>query len=692
MADRAERTANRDQGAQSLQGRRVAIAGYGLLATAISESLSADPCIDHVRAYDLAGVSDFLDRAGLTGDADPPQDGRVLVTASDGWDCRDYERIQALCAAHGTSWLPVRTELGRAVLGPFYTPGEARCVQCAEQRRSLANEYYAARESVRQRYAQLTDQPSSWLTVVAARTVAAVTADEVIRSGRPRSGRTRHALVYVDLDTLAVSTHRFLPDPLCPACGTLPVDNPVAARITLRPRPKPSPDTYRVHPLGEADADRLRQTYVDEETGLIRQVLTASSGGLAVGAAAMRTRYQAGAELSWGRTRRYRSSEIVAMLEALERYGGMAPGGRRSVVLASFAEVRDSALDPRTLGLYPAERYARPGFPFQPFDADRVCRWVWGYSFAQREPILVPQAYAYYRAHVANPDDPSFAYEISNGCALGGCLEEAILYAILEVVERDAFLLAWYARLPAARIDLSSARDRSIPVLAEAIEAETGYQVLAFDTTTEHGIPSVWAMAVHPPGTEQPALACAAGAHLDPELAASRALSELGPILVDLIKRYPGVAERGRAMVGDPSLVVTMEDHSVLYANHEASARLDFLTTAAQSRNFADIRRRHGVADAFRNTDLTDDLTEVVRRLQRHGLDVVVVDQTTPEHRAGGFSCVKAIVPGMLPMTFGHDNRRIHGLPRLFEVPKLLGYCDRALPPQDVNPHPHPFP
>jgi ribosomal protein S12 methylthiotransferase accessory factor len=689
MADPAGPTANRREDAQSPHGPRVVIAGNGLLATAISESLSAGLCIDHVRCYELTGVSHFLDLAGVAGDADPPQDGRVLVTASDGWDCR--ECIQTLCAAHGTSWLPVRTELGRAVLGPFYTPGEAGCVQCAEQRRSLANEHYAARESVRQTYGQLADQPSSWLTAVAARAVAALTADEVIRSGRPRSGRTRCALLYVNLDTLAVSTHRFLPDPLCPACGTLPVDSPVAARITLRPRPKPSPDTYRVHPLGDADADRLRETYVDEETGLIRQVLTSASGGLAVGAAVLKTRYQAGTELNWGRTRRYRTSEIVAMLEALERSGGMAPGGRRSAVLASFAEVRGSALDPRTLGLYPPERYARPGFPFEPFDADRVCRWVWGYSFARREPILVPQAYAYYRTHVTNPGDPSFACEVSNGCALGSCLEEAILYGILEVVERDAFLMTWYARLPAAQIDLFSARDRSIPVLAEAIEAETGYQALIFDTTMEHGIPSVWAMAVCPPGTEQPGLACAAGAHLDPELAASGALSELGPILIDLISRYPDVAERGRAMAGDPSLVVTMEDHAVLYANHEASSHLDFLTTAARVRSFADIRRRD-VADAFRNIDLTDDLTEVVRRLLRHGLDVVVVDQTSPEHRAGGFSCVKAIVPGMLPMTFGHDNRRIHGLPRLFEVPKLLGYRDRALLPQDVNPHPHPFP
>ena len=91
-------------------------------------------------------------------------------------------------------------------------------------------------------------------------------------------------------------------------------------------------------------------------------------------------------------------------------------------------------------------------------------------------------------------------------------------------------------------------------------------------------------------------------------------------------------------------------------------------------------------------TDLTDDVTETARRLWWHGLDVIVVDQTTPEHRAGGFCCVKVIIPGALPMTFGHYNRRTQGLPRLLEVPRLLGYRDKALLPQDINPHPHPFP
>jgi len=210
-------------------------------------------------------------------------------------------------------------------------------------------------------------------------------------------------------------------------------------------------------------------------------------------------------------------------------------------------------------------------------------------------------------------------------------------------------------------------------MLADAIEADTGYRVLAFDTTMEHGIPTVWAMAVGSPDTEGPALACSAGAHVDPEQAAGGALSELGPILADLVGRYPEVAKHASAMATDSSLVATMDDHSVLYTSHEVSSRLEFLTTSAGSRTFADIRSRHGT-DSFRNLDLTEDLAQLVQRLRSHGLDIVVVDQTTPEHRAGSFCCVKVIVPGTLPMTFGHHNRRIYGLPRLFEVPKLLGY------------------
>jgi ribosomal protein S12 methylthiotransferase accessory factor len=74
------------------------------------------------------------------------------------------------------------------------------------------------------------------------------------------------------------------------------------------------------------------------------------------------------------------------------------------------------------------------------------------------------------------------------------------------------------------------------------------------------------------------------------------------------------------------------------------------------------------------------------------GLDVLAVDLTTAELRAGGLAAAKVLVPGTLPMTFGHAHRRLTGLPRLLTVPHQLGYADRPLDPAQLCTLPHPFP
>jgi ribosomal protein S12 methylthiotransferase accessory factor len=535
-------------------------------------------------------------------------------------------------------------------------------------------------------------RPSALLTGLAACIVGALVASEVAGWLPDAQGTDAGCSVTcVDLGRLTVTRHRFLPDPLCPLCGVVPDDDAELARITLASRPKPSRETYRVRDV-LPELDQLRRTYVDEETGLIRTINHDTLGGLVLAGAMMPLRSHDADEPGIGRARSYRTSELTAILEALERYGGVEPGGKRTVVRARYAAIADRALDPRTLGLHPAESYDLPGFPFRPFDEDQECRWCWGYSFGRGEPVLVPEACAYFRAHRREPVEMPFVYEISNGCALGSCLEEAILHGLLEVAERDAFLLTWYARMPAPRLDLGSAVDRTVPLQAAAIAAETGYEVLAFDTTVEHGIPCVWTMAVHPgdPGPDAPKMVCAAGAHPSLEHAVLNGLSELGPILVDLMRRFPNDADRARRMVADPALVATMPDHSTLYGAVEAFDRLGFLTGSGRVRRLDEppLSRR----EAFGNEDLSDDLREAVKRFLDSWMDVVVVDQTAPEHRAGGFSCVKVLVPGSVPMTFGYHHRRTVGLPRLGTVPKLLGHRPEPLPYEDLNPHPHPFP
>lgn len=595
-------------------------------------------------------------------------ESQVVISAEDGWAC---DRTPETGAA---AWLPVRVEHNVAVVGPLRRPGEPGCLTCFETRRERIRTDSADRAAILAAHGEeLAERPSPYLGRLAAGTVAALAAHAV-------DGPTC-TVWYVDLRTLTVERHPFLPEPHCPDCGDLPDDDRASA--VFEPGDLPQPPAYRVRDV-LAEHGELLDTYVDGECGLIRPLVRDTLGGLVIAGAMLPLRFDGGSEPGVGRTRGYRSSEVTAMLEALERWGGVEPGGKRTRVRASYAEVAEDALDPRTLGVHDPSSYAREGFGFRPFTEDAVCDWVWGYSFARRAPVLVPESVAYY--YVRGKDRP-FLFEISNGCALGGSMAEALLYGLLETVERDAFLMTWYARLAVPRIDLATARDRTIPLQAAAITAETGYRVELYDTTMEHGIPSVWAMGVRQDGDQRrPRMVCAAGAHLDPEKAVLSALSELGPLLADLIRRYPDEMDRAREMVADSDLVTTMHDHSTLYGADAAFERLSFLTGGLTGgtdvRRLPDMARVPGPFDTGRLVD----------RFLAEGMDVVVVDQTTPEHRAGGFRCVKVLVPGTLPMTFGHRNRRVHGLSRPLEVPYRLGHRDAPLTPADLNPDPHPFP
>jgi ribosomal protein S12 methylthiotransferase accessory factor len=651
-------------------GAEAVLFGAGLLADAIERALSRHAPIRRVGRADLSSI---------------PGACPAVVASTDGWDTSDYPAVRKMCVDRNVPWLPVRSELGDVVIGPVELPNTPGCGDCAELRRRLARRYPEGHAAAWRRHGPVIRQrPSSLLTRLAADLVAALVADEVEKLVTDwNSARTRCAMLYVDLRTLQVTVHRFLPDPRCHECGALPADDASSARIELKPRAKPVPDRYRTRALVD-EMPTLLRSYVDDKVGIVRDLYRDSHSGVAVAVAPMGLR-DGGVENGYGRTHSYRMSELTALLEALERHGGMCPGGKRTTVRASYREVTDKAVDPRTLGLHPGLADHR----FQPFADDQPYRWVWAYSFAKQASILVPESYAYYRVPRADAEPAPFVYEVSNGCALGGCLEEAILYGLLEVAERDAFLMTWYTNMRVPRIDLQSARDRVIPMIAAAIRDETGYDTMIFDTTLEQGVPCVWAMAVDPTNNaERPKAVCAAGSHLDLEQAAGNALRELGSILAHLIETYPQQRVRARQMAAQPELVTAMADHALLYGDPSVFPRLNFLTDSPRVHAFAEL----AWPGAFRNADLREDVLELIGRYLECGLDVIVVDQTTPEHRVGGFSCVKVIVPGTLPMTFGHHYRRVDGLPRLYEVPRLLGHRDRLLTPEDINPHPHPFP
>ncbi|MGW9042896.1 TOMM precursor leader peptide-binding protein [Streptomyces lydicus] len=641
-----------------------AVVGEGVLASALRAALS--------RTHRLVAEEDAA--------------CEVVVTAEDGWGTAvEPPRPDA-------RWLPVRVELGLLVAGPMTVPGRAGCARCARTRRRRALGPDSPRAALLQQHGErLADRASPVLTAWACEAAAALVQHELVHPG----GRlTDNAVAFLSLTTMSVDRHPFLPDPSCPWCGGLPEDRPPV--LMAAPRPKPDRDVHRVRDL-RADWEGLVSRYVDGRTGLVRQLDVRTDYPYPMVSAPL---HLPGGEqeAGFGRDLDYAACARTALAEALERLGGARPGGYRTTVRAGYAEVADRALCPRDLGLYPPERYTEPDFPYPPYDPGLELNWVWGHSFTRGAPVLVPEDYAYYRTRHDNPAARPLAYEVSNGCALGGCLEEAALHGLVELAERDAFLLTWYARLPVPQVDLRTVSDPRVGALAERIRQDSGHRVLAFATTPEHGIPTAWVMAVRPSGPgwdDEPAAVCAAGAHFNPERAVLNGLLELAANLGWNRAAFREERDRIAAMVDDPELVREMRDHALLHCHPAAFDRFAFLIGDGTDAGRAGLPLEEAFAHATcrpRGADIRDDLAEAVGRFTERGLDVVVVDQTTDEHRAGGLACAKVIVPGLVPMTFGHRMRRTHGLPRLLRLPAQLGYRTRALTEDDLNPHPHPFP
>ncbi|UBI36099.1 MULTISPECIES: TOMM precursor leader peptide-binding protein [Streptomyces] len=592
----------------------------------------------------------------------------AVVTATDARATDDdHDGALRRATTLGVPFLPVWTEGDRAVVGPVVRPGVPGCHRCLGMRRAHAPDRAVAR-AVLGHAPDLYTLPSPLLTAPAVTLTARLVAERLTAPDAPAA----RSMTVVGLRALDVSTHAFLPDPCCPVCGGLPDDAPTAVPRALAPRPKPRPGLRLRWP----DTALLRALLADPETGLVRGVTQATAAvPLARAPLALPDGGEAEAGLGAGPDRD--TATAAALLEGAERYASVRPRARRTVVRAAYADVRDDAVDPRTLGLHPDSHYDVPGFPFRRFAEDRVTEWVWAWSHGRARPVLLPRSYAYFlSADERDPGDRGFVFEVSNGCALGSCSEEAQLHGLLEVAERDAFFTAWYRRTPLDAIDPGSARDRTVPLLVEHLAQLTGHRVHLLDATLEQEIPCVVALAVdEDERPDTPRAALAAGAHPDPEQAAVRALMELGPHLSLLAARYPARRERARQLALDPSGITHPADHALVAAAPEFSGRLAFLLEGRPPRAFAEVHR--GRRLPRHHDDLTDDLRDLVRRYLDTGFDVLAVDQTTAELAALDLTAVKVVVPGTAPVTYGHLMRRTEGLPR------LTG---------ELSTDPHPFP
>jgi len=642
----------------------VAVVGEGHLADYVTDLLSD--------SYQLIRVNDMA--------SELPEATELALVLSDGYDSSSHLMAEEVFKPLGIPWLRGFVSFGEGVIGPLVVSGRAGCSQCAELRRLMAGNDRKEMWELQHLFMHGEVFPDIWSSRSGLLHMAHLIVAEVQHFFNRNTTQLENRIKLIHMQTLNSSNHFYLPDPLCSVCGEIPADSAIASRIKLQPSPKVSENSYRTRSMAELKSV-LASDYLDNRTGFLNGKMIDLMSPFAD--ASINLPMFSGDEGCAGRTHSFEDSEMTAILEGLERYCGISPRGKKTAVHDSYDHLSEIALDPVRVGVHAKSQYERPDFPFQPFDPSRKIDWVWGYSFLQERPILVPELLAYYSSGCGH----GFVYETSNGCALGGSLEEAIFYGILEVVERDSFLMTWYAQLPLVPLDPYSTGDLEMNLMVERLRDVVGYDVYLFDSTMEHGIPSVWVLAKN--RTDRGVnMICAAGAHPDPVRAAKGAIHEIAGMLLAFNEKLEENREQYEQMLHDPFLVRQMEDHSMLYSLKEAEERLNFLLDNDRPA----LSFKEAFKPRVRHADLTDELNVFLQIFRELKLEVIVVNQTTPETLRNGLHCVKVLIPGMLPMTFGQHLVRLTGLERVLRIPAELGYVKEQLKQEQLNLYPHPFP
>jgi ribosomal protein S12 methylthiotransferase accessory factor len=196
----------------------------------------------------------------------------------------------------------------------------------------------------------------------------------------------------------------------------------------------------------------------------------------------------------------------AALGEAVERYSlSFVPPGR--IVHATAAELGDTAVAPETFALFAPEQYAQPRFPFRPFTRETRVPWVDGWDLATGDQAWVP-AELVFLADAVRAGTDRIGYATSSGAACAETAGEAVVRGLLELCERDAFMILWAARLSLPLLDWTGSAE--MLELDRRYFAPTGLRYAAVDLSRFHGVPSVLGV-VRAPETEPAVLGVGAG-------------------------------------------------------------------------------------------------------------------------------------------------------------------------------------
>src|SRR3954447_3433968 len=340
--------------------------------------------------------------------------------------------------------------------------------------------------------------------------------------GHEGSPLINHLLVFDELSK-QTSLHSLLPVPACSVCRG-PAVGGRSPRASDQDR---SDDAMFNLSL------QMLSWFMDDRTGIVNRVVLESANDTGLELPVVATAITAAAPdetapprrmpIGWGKGCNAATAVAGAVAEAIERYAGSMPNPER-IIWSRPDELNGDVLHPGELALYADDQFRRPGFPYVRFDPDVAHPWIAGEWASNRGAVWLPAILVFLSLDIRR--EQAFCQGTSNGMAAGTVTSEAQLRAILELVERDAFMTSWLCKRPGHLLRIDGTLEADLKTVLDGIAA-LGAQVELVLLQSACGYPTIACLAFGD-GIKWPGVTLGLGTDPDPRSAVRQAILELG--------------------------------------------------------------------------------------------------------------------------------------------------------------------
>ena len=360
---------------------------------------------------------------------------------------------------------------------------------------------------------------------------------------------------------------------------------------------------------------------------------------------------------------------VKSLGEGVERYF-LSVYQKQSFVWGSYKFFQTKSINPRKFLSF-SKYKIKPNFPLYINENDKL-NWVKGFSLTDKKNILIPAQFIFV-PYEFKAKEPVIRFPITTGAACYSSLKGAILNGLLEVIERDAFMINYLNKLSRNIIDIGKSGDKTLEKIITSIK-RYNLELYTLDISTDVPVYTIMTIIIDRTGLG-PAVSLGMKSSLKIKNAIIGAIEEClhGRFWIREI-----MMESGRKKIKEIQkkkyYITDIKERGILWSDLKMISKIKFFLES----------KTIGIKKLSEYK--SKDLDELLAWFKKEKIGVLYVDVTSPNLKRKKIYVVKVIVPQFQPLYLDERFPYWKG-ERLKEIPEKLGFK----PLEKINKFPHPF-